>query len=156
MGAVNFDVSLYAKGPFIMGMFYTRRCHSRWVNFQIPDPQHIRAFRYWSPPNPSHPPVMYVTPTSRWPSRGLTRYQLLLRSRDTSRGRVAPPGSECRLNARMMREKTSHVHNDWPREAPLNQMGRPLSFYAILSPHFTRDLISGDDTLLYIAYVMLI
>ena len=28
------DIS-YAKGPFIMGMFYTRRCHSKWVHFQI-------------------------------------------------------------------------------------------------------------------------
>ena len=27
----------YAKGPFIMDMFYTRRCHSKWVHFQIPD-----------------------------------------------------------------------------------------------------------------------
>ena len=33
----------YAKGPFIMGKFYTRRCHSKWVQFPIPD-THIRAF----------------------------------------------------------------------------------------------------------------
>ena len=32
----------YAKGPFIMGMFYTRKCHSKWVYFQILD-THTRA-----------------------------------------------------------------------------------------------------------------
>ena len=39
----------YAKGPFTMSMFYTRRCHSKWVHFQIPD-THIRHFDIGVPP----------------------------------------------------------------------------------------------------------
>ena len=38
----------YMKGPFIMDKFYTRRCHSKWVHFQIPDPP--------PPPPPRRPP----------------------------------------------------------------------------------------------------
>ena len=45
----------YAKVPFIMGLFYTRRCHSKWVHFRI---SHICVwvFLYWSRPPPPTPP----------------------------------------------------------------------------------------------------